>query len=117
MKKVFFCLLILAVFTFSSSIAHPHSGRTDSQGGHYNRKTGGYHYHNRPKNSNPTDTTPKQNELDQADEDNIKKVVYVTKTGSKYHRGTCHYLRYSKYPISKKKAIEQGYLPCKVCRP
>ena len=23
-----------------------HSGRTDSKGGHHNRKTGGYHYHN-----------------------------------------------------------------------
>ena len=26
--------------------AHAHSGRTDRYGGHYNRKTGGYHYHN-----------------------------------------------------------------------
>lgn len=26
--------------------AYPHSGRTDKYGGHYNRKTGVYHYHN-----------------------------------------------------------------------
>lgn len=43
--------------------------------------------------------------------------VYITKTGSKYHRGRCRYLRKSKYPISLQKAKEQGYLPCKVCRP
>ena len=27
-------------------MAYSHSGRTDSRGGHYNRKTGQYHYHN-----------------------------------------------------------------------
>lgn len=33
------CLLSLTIFCF----AHP--GRTDADGGHYNRSTGGYHYH------------------------------------------------------------------------
>jgi len=28
-----------------SLLANSHSGRTDSSGGHYNRKAGGYHYH------------------------------------------------------------------------
>lgn len=31
-----------------------HSGRTDSSGGHYNRKTGTYHYHGAPKSSTST---------------------------------------------------------------
>lgn len=34
-------ILLLLCYT-----AQSHSGRTDSDGGHYNRKTGGYHYHN-----------------------------------------------------------------------
>lgn len=28
-----------------------HSGRTDSDGGHYNHKTGKYHYHNGKSNN------------------------------------------------------------------
>ena len=38
-------------------------------------------------------------------------------TGEKYHRGTCRYLRYSKYAISKSEAQREGYTACKVCRP
>lgn len=42
MKKIIFIiLLLLSVY----SLSHP--GRTDKDGGHYNRKTGEYHYHNR----------------------------------------------------------------------
>lgn len=41
MKHLFSILLLLLCFT-----AQGHSGRTDSKGGHYNRKTGEYHYHN-----------------------------------------------------------------------
>lgn len=36
-----FCIL-LALFTFN---AYSHSGRTDSNGGHWDRSTGTYHYH------------------------------------------------------------------------
>lgn len=35
--------LISAVFVYD--FGYTHSGRTDSKGGHYNRKTGEYHYH------------------------------------------------------------------------
>lgn len=47
----------------------------------------------------------------------IGGTVYITDTGEKYHRGTCRYLRYSKYSISKSEAQRQGYTACKVCRP
>ncbi|WP_423149722.1 hypothetical protein [Rubrolithibacter danxiaensis] len=49
----------------------------------------------------------------------VKKdvTVYVTKTGSKYHRDGCRYLSKSKISISKKEAIKDGYEPCKVCKP
>lgn len=43
--------------------------------------------------------------------------VYITNTGSKYHRGTCSYLRRSKIGISKDDAIAQGYTPCSRCNP
>lgn len=44
------------------------------------------------------------------------KTVYITRTGAKYHRGSCRYLKYSKIPISLEKA-KQNYTPCSVCRP
>lgn len=43
--------------------------------------------------------------------------VYITDTGSKYHRGSCSYLRSSKYSISKNSAISQGYTACSRCNP
>ncbi len=43
--------------------------------------------------------------------------VYVTNTGSKYHRGGCGYLSRSKISISKKKAVAAGYGTCSRCRP
>jgi hypothetical protein len=43
--------------------------------------------------------------------------VYITKTGSKYHRGSCQYLRKSKFEIPLKEAVARGYDPCSVCEP
>ena len=43
--------------------------------------------------------------------------VYVTKTGSKYHRESCRYLKYSRKIISLDSAIVEGYQACKVCKP
>lgn len=43
--------------------------------------------------------------------------VYVTKSGKKYHRGSCSYLRRSKIPISKTDAQARGYSPCSRCSP
>ena len=45
------------------------------------------------------------------------QTVYITKTGTKYHRDGCKYLIKSKIPISLKDAKAQGYEPCKVCNP
>lgn len=43
------------------------------------------------------------------------KTVYVTKTGEKYHKTTCHYLKYSKIETTEKQAKADGYTACKVC--
>lgn len=44
-------------------------------------------------------------------------VVYVTKTGEKYHRGTCRYLSKSKIKTTLGEAKRRGYTACKVCKP
>lgn len=44
-------------------------------------------------------------------------IVYITKTGTKYHRGSCSYLRSSKIPIKLKDAVARGYTPCSRCNP
>ena len=42
--------------------------------------------------------------------------VYITKTGSKYHRDGCSYLK-SKIAIDKNSAISSGYSACSKCNP
>jgi hypothetical protein len=42
--------------------------------------------------------------------------VYSTRTGAKYHRLRCQYLRRSRIPVALKDA-KQYYAPCSVCRP
>jgi hypothetical protein len=43
--------------------------------------------------------------------------VYITDTGTKYHRSGCRYLKESQHAISLADAKAQGYEPCKVCDP
>ncbi len=49
----------------------------------------------------------------------IKKsrTVYITRTGEKYHRAGCRYLRQSCIPVKLSIAQSQGYSPCSVCDP
>lgn len=42
------------------------------------------------------------------------ETVYITKTGSKYHKSWCSYLK-SRIPISKSDAIANGYTACSRC--
>lgn len=48
-------LLISALFVYDFGYAHP--GKTDAKGGHYNRKTGEYHYHGGAKPRAPVNKT------------------------------------------------------------
>lgn len=43
--------------------------------------------------------------------------VYITDTGTKYHRSSCRYLKDSKHAISLETAKKNGYSPCSVCKP
>lgn len=45
------------------------------------------------------------------------ETVYITPTGNKYHRAGCRTIKKESTPISRSEAIEQGYEPCKVCKP
>ena len=44
-------------------------------------------------------------------------IVYITETGTKYHRDGCRYLSHSKIAIYLSEAKAQGYTPCSVCNP
>lgn len=52
MKRII-TMILIGMLMFSNSVL-AHSGRTDANGGHYNRKTGQYHYHNPPGDSTTT---------------------------------------------------------------
>lgn len=58
--------------------------------------------------SKKDDLTPENNNSDE--------IVYITKTGSKYHRENCRYLSKSKIPIMLSDAVN-SYSPCSVCNP
>lgn len=46
----------------------------------------------------------------------VAQMVYITKTGSKYHRDGCSYLK-SRIEISLEDAKARGYEPCSRCGP
>ncbi len=50
---------IFILFCLMANYSMAHSGRTDSSGGHNNRKTGGYHYHNGGYSSPSVPSNPK----------------------------------------------------------
>ncbi len=158
-KILLFCGVIAVAASLILYSAFSHSGRTDSSGGHHNRKTGGYHYHGTPKSSTstysrPTPSTGTQSstvqsgavqsseiaelasemkrlrasvealdasvqklvERAEGDSADTESTVYITRTGEKYHRSSCSYLRSSKISISLTDA-KRGYSPCSVCKP
>ncbi len=106
MFKKALILLIMSAVLLSSAGSHP--GGLDSSGGHWDRKSGTYHYHRAPP---VTATTLAQAGTDAA------LVVYITNTGTKYHADGCQHLRQSKIKIAKADAISRGYTACSVCSP
>ncbi len=42
-------------------------------------------------------------------------VVYITRTGKRYHKEYCSSLRYSRIPMSREEAVKRGYTPCRRC--
>ena len=61
------------------------------------------------KNSNETVNENKIN--------GTEKIVYIAKTGKKYHLENCRTLRGDKEAIDLNEAIKNGYEACKICKP
>lgn len=53
----------------------------------------------------------------EAQQDPSTLTVYVTRTGEKYHRDGCRYLRQSRIATTLKDAVTRGFGPCSVCKP
>lgn len=51
----------------------------------------------------------------QAQTQQNSQTVYITRTGNKYHKSGCRYLRQSSIAISLSDAQAQGYTACSVC--
>ena len=109
MKKA---LVMFFLSVAGTMILYSHSGGLDSSGGHWDRKSGTYHYHRAPSYTPPTTTTtipPSSQEKE--------VTVYVTESGEKYHAAGCQYLRSSIILLSLESAVARGYTPCSVCKP
>jgi methylphosphotriester-DNA--protein-cysteine methyltransferase len=52
-----------------------------------------------------------------APDDNGDTIVYVTKTGAKYHRAGCRSLAKSQIPMKLRDAVAKGYTACAICKP
>ena len=61
------------------------------------------------KNANETISENKINETE--------KIVYIAKTGKKYHLENCRTLRGEKEAIDLNESIKNGYEVCKICKP
>ncbi|MCK4825366.1 thermonuclease family protein, partial [bacterium] len=54
--------------------------------------------------------------VDRSDDDE-STIVYITRTGTKYHQADCHHLRHSSIPITLVEARKRGYSACSACKP
>lgn len=55
--------------------------------------------------------------LTEAYSENLEEVVYVTNTGTHYHRQQCQFLNASAIPLTRGEARQNGYSPCRICNP
>ncbi|VAX29695.1 hypothetical protein MNBD_NITROSPINAE05-567 [hydrothermal vent metagenome] len=98
MVKIVFSILIVLLMPLDT---YAHSGGTNAQGCHKNRKTGDYHCHNKkrisPKNKNPA---PAQNKKISTPQTNKRIHHWIDETGA------IHYSDNLKdVPVSEKKSM------------
>ena len=55
--------------------------------------------------------------IGQVKQDAKQRIVYATRTGHRYHRAGCRYLKYSSIKMTRREAEARGLTPCGVCRP
>ena len=56
-------------------------------------------------------------EITETSENNAELLYVVTPTGKKYHCPNCRTVKNIKEYLSKEVAEQQGYEPCKICKP
>jgi len=113
MRKTQLSILILFITT---ALVFPHGGGLDSNGGHWDRKAGTYHYHRAPTPA-PATTYSTTTTTISPSYAPASTIIYITKTGEKYHFAWCHYLSQSKIEIQLGAAVARAFQPCKICRP
>jgi hypothetical protein len=88
MRRIVVAMLVLAVGTM---IALAHPGGLDANGGHYNRKTGEYHYHRQPAATpQPTarSTPPASQSVSTNQTQTIEKSFWLnTSSGVRHNKG------------------------------
>ncbi len=47
----------------------------------------------------------------------VEEVVSITKTGTKFYKNPCHYLKKSKIKMTKTETMSSDYSACIACRP
>lgn len=116
-----------------------HGGGLDSLGCHNDRKRGGYHCHRGPlagqsflsrteaekvlqasKNEQSTREKRRNSQTSaqgdqKSQQDAEERIVYITRTGARFHGPSCSSLRSSRIPISLKDARKRGYTACSRC--
>jgi len=65
----------------------------------------------------PVAVLPAQQPIPQQQEQTKDQIVYINRTGEKYHCDGCRFLSQSRILIFLKNAKARGYTPCSVCRP
>ena len=96
MKKLLLCLLIGCVVALAACVP-----QTVQSGGVVLR------------GAEPVSTLSPE-DLDNYTDEHI---VFVTKSGEKYHEAGCSYLSDSSIPVTLEQAIQEGKEPCSRCHP
>ncbi|MCP4712261.1 MAG: hypothetical protein GY869_26865 [Planctomycetes bacterium] len=65
----------------------------------------------------PASTTTNQANTGKVNKNIEEIIVFITKSGKKYHRPDCSSLSKSKIPLTLNEAIARGYTPCTRCKP
>ncbi|MFO7765976.1 MAG: YHYH domain-containing protein [Pelovirga sp.] len=137
MKIRIYILAAILIFSLPTQ-GMSHSGGTDIKGGHYNRKTGEYHYYNsgRSYNSSPHrpsiyDGSPQIERytgnpevagileiIEQRNrvEDKFPEVL-ILNISRTYHRKFCEFAKLGAREARLIKAVRENYRPCSKCNP
>lgn len=80
--------IVVSALSFACCLAFGHPGRTDANGGHYNRKTGEYHYHRAPRQTTQQPVYPAGSYTPATNTtQNIEKAYWLnTSTGVRHNR-------------------------------